>query len=731
MATQTLIQLKYSTANSVPLSLDVSEPAYSFVSNKLFVGDASNNPIAIGGKFYTDLLEANTSYATPNTLVTRDSNGSSDFNDVQANTISANTTVFAGLAAATPLPGATNPVIGAGGNANNYIQNYIRNINSGTQASADFSAYSDDGSDVSGWIDMGIASSNYSHEDFTVTGPGEGYILMSATNGSGTSGNLVFATDSTGVYNDIVFQTGGFTGTPHPIAHFRNGQGLVIDATTESFGNNTGALVVKGGVGVQDSLHADSVYDNGSRVLSTLDATSGPGISLSSTKSGNTQSLSITNTGVLSLTANTSDVTANAQSGNIVFGLADTSVSAGVYGGSTQVPTFTVDSKGRLTQAANVSISTSFTLAGNTGTDTFNTGDTMFFKGDGTGIVTTVSDNTISIATDTTVLRSNTSSVGPQVIQTDLTVTGNLNVSGTTVVSNTTYIEVNDSLVKLANNNITDALDIGFYGQYGSSGTKYAGLFRKAADKFFLFKDVTTDPTSNVVTFTSANRATLDANLVGGTVSGLATQIAIADGGTNATSFTTGQITYFDGTKIASLANTGTAGTYGSNAYLPVITTDALGRVSNVSNTQIGIDTSQVLSGILPIARGGSNNDTFTGGAFLRYDGSKFSSVANTGTAGTYGSNSYIPVITTDDYGRVSSVSNTAITLDASAVTTGTLGVVHGGTGSSSFNVKGVVVSDNSSTTGALTALTGSAYQVLQLNVSGVPVFSGLNGGTF
>jgi hypothetical protein len=88
-------------------------------------------------------------------------------------------------------------------------------------------------------------------------------------------------------------------------------------------------------------------------------------------------------------------------------------------------------------------------------------------------------------------------------------------------------------------------------------------------------------------------------------------------------------------------------------------------------------------------------------------------------------------VLSTDAYGRVSSVSNTAIAIDASQITTGTLGVINGGTGSSSFTVKGVVVSDNSSTTGALTSLTGSAYQVLQLNNLGVPVFGGLNGGTF
>ena len=731
MATQTLIQLKYSTANSTPVSLDTAEPAYSFVSDKLFIGNETNIPVAIGGEFYTKLLDANTSASVPNTLVTRDSGANSFFNNVTANTLNSNTTIFAGVIAASPLSGATNPIIGAGGNANNYVQSYVRNINSGSEASADMVAYSDVGSDVSGWIDMGISSSTYNSEFYTVTGPEEGYILMSATNGGGFSGNLVIATDSTGLHNDIVFQTGGFTGEKHPTFSIRNNQGVVIETTSTSTSNSTGALISKGGIGVQGAVYADTLFDNNSRVLSTVVPVAGGGVTLSESKSGNTVTLTVNNTGVHSLSANSNQLTANGQTGNLVIGLATTAVTSGRYGGSTQVPTFNVDEFGRLTEAGNVSISTSFTLAGNTGTDTFNTGDTMFFRGDGTGIVTTVSDNTISFATDTTVLRSNTSSVGPQTIQTDLTVTGNLVVRGDQIVANTIIVETDDSLIKLAANNTTDAIDIGFYGQYNDSGLKYAGLFRKASDDFYLFKDVGTDPISNNVTFTSANRATLDANLTGGSVSGLSQSIAIADGGTNSNTFTSGQILHYDGTSIVSLANTGTAGTYGNTSHVAVVTTDDLGRVSNVSNTAITLNADAITSGILAIARGGSNNDTFTDGSFLRYDGSKFSSVANTGTAGTYGNTSHIPVITTDDYGRVSGVANTALVVDLSTAITGTLGVVNGGTGSSSFTVKGVVVSDSSSSTAALTALTGSAYQVLQLNASGVPVFGGLNGGTF
>ena len=131
-------------------------------------------------------------------------------------------------------------------------------------------------------------------------------------------------------------------------------------------------------------------------------------------------------------------------------------------------------------------------------------------------------------------------------------------------------------------------------------------------------------------------------------------------------------------------SNTGTAGTYGNAAYVPVLTTDAYGRVSAVTNTAIAIDASAVTTGNLAIARGGlNNNGGYTTGAPIQYDGSKFVTLANTGTAGTYGNGSLVPVITTDAYGRVSAVTNTAI--NATAISTGTLSVARGGTGNTSL----------------------------------------------
>lgn len=111
----------------------------------------------------------------------------------------------------TPLSGATNPTFAATANQNQYVQSYIYNANAGTSASADFVAYGDNSTDVSGWADVGFTSSGYADATYTVTGPNESYFFASAPAGSGTSGNAVYATDGTGTTNAHQWYVGGFT----------------------------------------------------------------------------------------------------------------------------------------------------------------------------------------------------------------------------------------------------------------------------------------------------------------------------------------------------------------------------------------------------------------------------------------------------------------------------------------------------------------------------------------
>jgi len=108
------------------------------------------------------------------------------------------------------LGGATNPIVGATGSANSFIQSYIYNASNSVNSSADFVAYPNNGSDSSGFVDVGITSQTYADAVYSVTGPNESYVFASGASGSGTTGNLVYATDSTGTANYHQFYVGGF-----------------------------------------------------------------------------------------------------------------------------------------------------------------------------------------------------------------------------------------------------------------------------------------------------------------------------------------------------------------------------------------------------------------------------------------------------------------------------------------------------------------------------------------
>src|SRR6185437_4289152 len=70
-----------------------------------------------------------------------------------------------------------------------------------------------------------------------------------------------------------------------------------------------------------------------------------------------------------------------------------------------------------------------------------------------------------------------------------------------------------------------------------------------------------------------------------------------------------GDIASITGAGSVTLKSVGTANTYGSASVVPVITTDAQGRVSGVVNTSIAIDASQITTGQLTAVRGGTGAD--------------------------------------------------------------------------------------------------------------------------
>lgn len=112
---------------------------------------------------------------------------------------------------------------------------------------------------------------------------------------------------------------------------------------------------------------------------------------------------------------------------------------------------------------------------------------------------------------------------------------------------------------------------------------------------------------------------------------------------------------------------------------------------------------------------------TYTAGTGLTLATNQFS-ITDTGTAGTYGSASQVPVLTTNAQGQVTSVTNTAIAIAGSAVSgniagnaanvTGTVAFANGGTGLTSGTSGGVLYFSSTSALASSAALAANALVI-------------------
>ena len=155
----------------------------------------------------------------------------------------------------------------------------------------------------------------------------------------------------------------------------------------------------------------------------------------------------------------------------------------------------------------------------------------------------------------------------------------------------------------------------------------------------------------------------------------------------------------------------------------------------------------EVTGTLLPPNGGTGLTSSGSSGNLLVSDGSAWASVAmsgdatiastgaltlkNTGTAGTYGSASAVPVFTTDAQGRVTGGTNTSIAISASAITSGTLPIARGGTGVGSLPTGGVLLVGFSGGLGSLAGL--AVGDIPSWTASGwvvTPRLAVANGGT-
>ena len=527
MATQ--IQIKRSPNVTAATTTDLleGELAYSYdqtnngAGAKLYIEvlDSVGNPVVhtLGGKYYTTLVDTSTDAATNSALVRRSATGSFSANVITAAAFVGN---ISGIATSATIADTANTLTTA--------------------------------------RDIGLAGDLTGNVSFN----GSQNVTLTATI---SPNSVALGTDTTGDYLANVIPGTGLVGS----SFGTEGATPVIDlantaVTAGVYGGTTNIPVV--------TVDAQGRITSASNATITTSFTAAGDTGTNQTISGGDTFTIAGGTGLTSVGGSTDTVTIN---------LDNTAVTPSTYGGAASVGIFTVDQQGRLTAASNVTISipssainTDVALGSQTsGAYVANlvagTGITLSGLGN-EGTTPTITNSGVVTVTGTAnqiAVSGSTGSVtlslpNDIIIGNNLTVTGDLLVSGNAVTMNTATVLIEDPLIKLGNSNPSDALDIGFFGEYVNSGTKYAGLFRDASDsgKFKLFVDLTVNPTANVVDTTSYTVATLVSSLTGGTVTGLTANITVGDGGTGVGTFASNGVLFGNAAGSLKVTAAGTAG---------------------------------------------------------------------------------------------------------------------------------------------------------------------------
>lgn len=102
----------------------------------------------------------------------------------------------------------------------------------------------------------------------------------------------------------------------------------------------------------------------------------------------------------------------------------------------------------------------------------------------------------------------------------NLTITGNLNVSGSTTYINVSEFKVDDPMIYLAGNSSANLVDIGFVGNYNDGSYHHTGLVKDATDgKWKFFSSVETEPSGTIefseAVYDTVKAATFEGDLTG------------------------------------------------------------------------------------------------------------------------------------------------------------------------------------------------------------------------
>jgi hypothetical protein len=500
---------------------------------------------------------------------------------------------------------------------------------------------------------------------------GMGYSAMYSTRGSNNVGlghNSLW-TNNTGNNNTALGHSSGYanTGSNNTFLGYQsNSSGSVTNAT--AIGN--GAVVSASNRIQLGNADVTSVVTSG-----TISATgfTGPLTGNASTATALAAGKTISLTGDVTYTSPAFD-----GSGNVTAAatLADSGVTSGTYGSSTAIPTFTVDSKGRLTAASTVGITAGVSTLAYSTTGASNGGTIS-----GTTLTLTAAD-----ASNPGLISTGAQTIaGAKTFNSDVTATNFLGNATTATTASNISATSNTTLTSLSNLATVGTITAGTW-----SGSVIGSNVGGAGTVSGLLK-------ANGSGLVSAAVAGTDyqAPLTAGT-SFIAPNAAI-------TAATKTKITY-DAFGLVTAGADATTADIAPSTNRNYVTDAQAGVISNTSGTNTG-DQTITLTGDVTGTGSGSFAATLTN---------------TTVTAAAYGSSTAIPTFTVDSKGRLTAASSASIVANAGTLTgtslastvtgsslTGvatitsgtwngsTVAVAYGGTGLTSPGTSGNVLTSN------------------------------------